>query len=262
MEISSTLFSIFPEAAIVSSVYKDGRVVTSEKIIPVERVLFDSGALQASYVSSSFVEKYKEYFKLAPVNGSICMADNKTKIPVTNIAHLDVEFESNDATVFRANIQFVVFDTSGHDMIIGLPHIVMHFLPMFCDMLHDGLAQLNQENYSAEMSGVNFLGEVASTPEYARGIPLVNPWSNMPEISPEEANDLDPSCFRGPLHFMEMTPDEAREEYLGMLDEHIDPAFAAAVPVREYLASTAYEAFVKSEWTGVNGVKPIELEFH
>ena len=263
MEIMSTLLSILPEATILSSVYKDGRIVTAEKIVPVERVLFDTGALQASYVSSSFVEKYKSYFKLVPASGIISMADNRTKIQVDHLADLDVEFEHDDGTTFRASIRFVVFNTDGHDMIIGLPHILKHFLIMFCDMLREGVAQLeNEASFQDPESGKSTMHRIAQTPEYARGTSLVNPWSSMPEVSPEESNDLDPCAFRGPLHFMEMSHDEAMEEYLAMLPDHIDPDFAAAVPVHEYLATVAHKAFVKEEWTGVNGVEPIELEFN
>ena len=261
MEMQSSLFSILPEAAMLQSVYRNGSVVTSEKIIAVEKVLFDTGALQASYVSRSFVEKFRKYIRLIPASGIICMADNKTKVKVENLADLDVEFEHDDGNIFRATIQFVVFDTEGHDMIIGLPHILKHFLIMFVDMLKEGLTLL----YDGSAPGdaiQNLVQTMTQTPQYASGVPLVVPWTHMPEVSPEEVNDPDPCAFSGPLHFMELSHDEAMKEYLSLLDTHIDPAFDQATPIREYLTNIAHRAFVKQEWTGVNGVKPIELEFH
>jgi hypothetical protein len=51
-----------PEAAIHRAVYNRGAITLENKILEIDKVLFDSGALHGSYISESYVKKYKHYF--------------------------------------------------------------------------------------------------------------------------------------------------------------------------------------------------------
>ncbi len=51
---------------------------------------------------------------------------------------------------------------------------------------------------------------------------IVEPWTTQPEYCPEESETPDPLSFNEEiLHFMEMSVDEAREEYMGLIDSHM-----------------------------------------
>jgi hypothetical protein len=47
-------------------------------------------------------------------------------------------------------------------------------------------------------------------------------WVTKPaEISPEELTTPEPCSFTGPLHYLSMSHEQAVQEYVLMLDEHI-----------------------------------------
>ena len=91
---------------------------------------------------------------------------------------------------------------------------------------------------------------------------LVDAWSQPPEMCPEEEETPDPLAM-GPdvLKYMEMTNEEARAEYLDLLEKQISPAMRAAVPrVVDIMKSpAALETFSPSAWNGLK-VPPINFE--
>ena len=90
---------------------------------------------------------------------------------------------------------------------------------------------------------------------------IIEAWTNPGEECPEEIETPDPLAFGEEiLHYMEMTNDEARDEYYSLLDTHISPAMRKAVPrVIDIMTSpAALETFAPSEWNGLK-IKPIEF---
>ena len=90
---------------------------------------------------------------------------------------------------------------------------------------------------------------------------IIEAWTNPGEECPEEMETPDPLAFGEEiLHYMEMTNDEARDEYYSLLDTHISPAMRKAVPrVIDIMTSpAALETFAPSEWNGLK-IKPIEF---
>ena len=91
---------------------------------------------------------------------------------------------------------------------------------------------------------------------------IVEAWSNPAEECPEEMDMPDPLAFGEEiLHYMEMTNDEAREEYYSLLEEHISPEMRKAVPrvIDIMTSSAALETFAPSAWNGLK-IKPIEFD--
>lgn len=284
MWLKNQLLCCIPEAVITRGVFKSGVIVLPEKDLFVARVLFDSGALHASYVSKRFIDKFRHMFYIEPIPGTIMLADNITSIPVEGVVAVKVRFQhDNDAgeSFHEGVIRFVVFETNGPDIIIGLPHILQHFLVLFGTMLLEAQALLladypnSVSSISIEQhnSSISLLeqpsqdidlenSEVKHVPEYAKNAPMLLPWSNAPdEIAPEEANTPDPCSFRVALQYMENSYDESMKIFLDQFDEHIDENFRRATPIERYLKEVAHVVFVPKEWTGLKGIKPLHLEF-
>jgi hypothetical protein len=90
---------------------------------------------------------------------------------------------------------------------------------------------------------------------------IVEPWTTQPETCPEESETPDPLSFNEDiLHFMEMSVDEAKEEYLGLIDSHVTEEMKRTCPqVVELLHSQqAQDVFAPSVWDGML-VPPVEL---
>ena len=70
---------------------------------------------------------------------------------------------------------------------------------------------------------------------------ILDAWSNPPEVCPEEEDTPEPLAM-GPdiLNFMEMPIEEARQEYLDLIDKQVTPEMRAAQPrVYDILTSPA-----------------------
>ena len=84
---------------------------------------------------------------------------------------------------------------------------------------------------------------------------IVEPWSADPDPESEEVlSTPDPLSFSEDiLHFMEISPEEARQEYLQELDQHVSADMLRECPqVLELLRSeAALEVFVPKEWNGL-----------
>ena len=92
MWLKNQLLCCIPEAVITRGVFKSGVIVLPEKDLFVARVLFDSGALHASYVSKRFIDKFRHMFYIEPIPGTIMLADNITSIPVEGVVAVKVRF--------------------------------------------------------------------------------------------------------------------------------------------------------------------------
>ena len=90
---------------------------------------------------------------------------------------------------------------------------------------------------------------------------ILDAWSLSPELCPEEEETPDPLAMGSMLHYMEMTNEEARAEYLGLLDTQISPEMRAAIPrIMDIMTSpAALETFSPSAWNGLK-VPPIDFE--
>jgi hypothetical protein len=95
-------------------------------------------------------------------------------------------------------------------------------------------------------------------------IPLIKPWSsdNKIENAPEDDDTPVPSSFPEYLHYMELTVEEAKAEFVALLDTHVCKDFAVKTDIIKFLSETGYKAFVPQNWEGINGIEPLELEFN
>ena len=91
---------------------------------------------------------------------------------------------------------------------------------------------------------------------------IMPPWSQPTEECPEEIETPDPLAF-GPdvLHYMETSVEEARQEYLDLLEKQITPEMRQAQPrVMEIMTSpAAMETFAPSAWNGLK-IPPVTFD--
>jgi len=238
------LMASFPDAEYVSSIHREGAIVLDEEHeIPIKKALFDSGALHGSYISKELVDEHR--CKLSPciqkVNGTVKLGDNTTTINVDEVLIAVVNFQLDSGEHIRRRIKLVVWPMPGLDMIIGLPHIVRHYMRLFLDMLKEVREKIAPGALSV----------------------LMNPWSSDTEAdAPEDEATPLPCSFTGPLHYLSVSREQALTEYAEMFDKHIDPEFAKVTDIKEYmLTEEAMSVFVPVKWEGIKGIPPLELDF-
>jgi hypothetical protein len=241
-----------PEASVIGTVYKSGTIVLPDKLLSVDKVLFDSGALHGSYMSRSFYQANFPYF--APYTESVelkaILADNKTQIVIDKVLKIPIEFEDMGQNIHKAEIIFSVFDTTKNNLIIGLPDILSCFGPLFIEMIDDGIKRLSD-------NGSHDIGTVVDKPD-----PVTHPWSKpIDQEAPEDDEAPIPCSFPYALHYMEITPEEAEKEYFSQLESHVSKEFADCTPILNLLKTKGLKVFVPHNWEGIKGVKPLELNW-
>jgi len=238
------LMASFPDADYVKGIHKQGvlRFGIDEEL-PIQSALFDSGALHGSYISKELVDLHRAKLSrcIQRVHGTVKLGDNVTTINVDEVLIAVVEFQLDSGEHISKKIKLVVWPMPGLDMIVGLPHIVRYYMPLFLEMLKTVRNRLAPGSLNV----------------------LMNPWSSDPDVEAPEDDDTPLPCsFSGPLHYLSMSREQALTEYSDMFEKHIDPEFAKATEIREYLLSEeATSVFVPETWDGIKGLPPLELDF-
>ena len=97
------------------------------------KVLLDSGALHASYVSIRWLNRHRESLnpeRLKPIKGSVLLGDSKTKVDVKEMAILDLRVKDTNNQYHLCRTAFVAIPTD-YDFIIGLPDLCTKVCGMF-----------------------------------------------------------------------------------------------------------------------------------
>ena len=217
--------------------------------IETDNVLFDTGALHANYISSSFVDKHYQHLRkhMFRKSSTTTLADKKTKIPLEYVAFIPLTVTSKHDEVISAVLPFWVFEMGGNDMIIGLPSILKYFKMLLIDMLLDANIQSDKH----ELSQVNDTG-------------LLDPWSHIREAAPEEEDDVVPSSFPTFIANMNITMENAMQDYLAKLPEQVTPEFVKGTskPVMQLLRTKGSRVFIPDleNWAGIQGIEPLVIE--
>ena len=147
-----------------------------------------------------------------------------------------LSFVSDDGkTEYTGEVEAIVWDMPGMDFIVGLPDIARNYVELLTSMLQ-----------SSE-SGLNNVLETDMRPGDIRL------WSQGEvEESAEEEGTPMPVAFGPVLAFMETTYEDARKEYLGMLQDHVGELLSGCPEFMEILRSElCMDRFVPKEWTGI-----------
>lgn len=231
------------------AVHREGQIILDTSILPIESVLFDTGALSASYISKQYVDTHRE--ELAPfireARGSVRLAAQNVVVPITEVLHLTVVFTDDCGQEHRAVEDYYVLPGSSNSMVVGLPSILSRYGKFFIRMLESVM-----DEYEGPPS--HALSSVDGVLQY--------PWSAPLDLeAPEDLDTPLPCSFTDALHFMEMSYEDAKKEFISQIDEHVSAEFRAATRVVELLLSEkGFAAFIPSNWNGIR-MPPLQLKW-
>ena len=231
--------------------HKDGLIQLEDRTLCFSQVLFDSGALNSSYIAKRFVDEHYDLFrdKLVPINSRVCLADGKTTATIAQAITLPVCFHDPSGNAHRGLVTFAVLDTNTN-AIIGLPDILGKFLDFFIAIVQDAADSVMP--VLDDVPQASALAPSLGEPPFPD---VVYSWSSVPleGDSPEEEETPDPCSFTGPLYYLSKPHEEAVQDYFALFDSHIAPDFLAAFPeLLDLLRSDmALDVFVPKQWNGL-----------
>ena len=206
-------------------------------------VLFDSGALHSSYISSDFVSANIDLLNpfLRSSAGQVKLGDNRTVVNIDKVLEVPLLFVDDNGHDHTAHVKLAVFPMDHLDAIIGLPDIISHFFVFFTEMLREAKENNSHEDLKLLIS---------------------LPWTSSTENpdAPEEEELPQPCSFSHALHFLNKPFNEAIEEYHQLFEKQVCPEMIANCPaIMELLRTKGVKVFIPHNWDGINGFEPIEL---
>ena len=142
--LSSSFDGLGSELYGISGVRKksiiSGTVFVMDRKYVVDRVLLDTGALDQNYISPSLARFLESTGAVIDsINTHVRLGDSKTVVPIKQKLTLKLGFSSKSGLV-TAISEFHVLE-NGYDMIVGLPTIVEHFIPILIEALMEGKSE-------------------------------------------------------------------------------------------------------------------------
>lgn len=261
-----------PEQHVHHRVFKTGALTynSGQGMIPIARILFDSGALSSSYMCKSFVDAHRDELNNAgcilPEFSEVTLGDNSTRVPITEAVHCSIIVRDSRGRPVRLASRFAVIPT-GPDVIVGLPDIVRKVLALFIDMLvsEDLPSESSSGEDASSLQNIYPRSDELVYPSDAENLPIgfsALPWKSGPTLAPEELETPEISLF--PIDSLANIDSERAEqvaEYLAMIPDHVDADFARAHPeFIEYMRSEEVtNLFVPTNWDGVKGIPEVEF---
>jgi hypothetical protein len=246
-DLTHTVNAVFCQLGIErhSNVVHSGRISCANTFLDTAFCLFDTGAISHSFIDQRWIDKHRATLMsanaLSPTSIRTKLADATTTQVISEQCVLQVEF-SLQQRCYSASVNFLIMPTLTTSVIIGLPHILGSFLDFFVESLSQPAA------LNASTSG-DFSSE------------FINPWSHTDGFADaEEEPDL-PVIFGDALHYLEVSPSEALEEFFKLFDSHVSVEMAANTDVLRLLRDKGTKVFVPQNWEGINGITPIEFNW-
>jgi phospholipid-translocating ATPase len=145
--------------------------------------------------------------------------------------------------VWDANVDFLVLPSMTTQIIIGLPHILLHFRQLFVAKILE---------YPSDEPNNSLLSIFEGA---------VQPWHDDP-IAADAEEDIDHPClFSDALHFMETGHEKALLEFRAQFDSHVSPEMKEQTNIYELLETKGAKVFVPQNWEGINRIEPIEFQW-
>ena len=230
----------------------EGHLLLSDgDFVVVRRVLFDSGALHSSYISSKLVDKNIDILKnyLSKTHGRVMLGDNKTEIKVDQVLRVPVRFLDDNQIEHIATVDLVVFPMDHLDIIIGLPDILGPYFPFFFSLLSGARKDSDADQ------------------QHVMDDDIIYPWTQplIEEALEEEIVPL-PCCFPFALHVMSKSYDELMAEFIEAMDKQVSPEVRESHPkLMDLIRNKGAKVFIPvdpdgtSNWKGINGFEPISI---
>jgi exonuclease III len=141
-----------PTGAQYFTTHRDGEIimtgVNGEPVEPIKfHSLWDTGASNSNYMSSQFYDRHKDLFDShsVEVDTSVTLGDKKTKVKLNKMVTLYVRFTGDKGEVHEAEIPFMVLDSQGRDIIIGMPSLIADFGHLFKHMVDKAVGKYSRK---------------------------------------------------------------------------------------------------------------------
>ena len=219
------------------------------------KVLLDTGALCANYVSKNLFEDIKTQLNgndIRQQKTNISLADDSKTITSEWIVVLCIEImDNNSTTTHRYSGDFVVINMRDNDIIIGLPAILSDLWEFFKESI-----DFRKLSHVSHCVGCQLSNMETDEDQ------LLDPWehSDLAE-APEEEEVALPVQFEFASTFLGMTREQAIQDYKNMFEEHIESEFRANTQVESLLLGKGLKVFVPHNWEGIKGIEPLKIEF-
>jgi len=226
--------------------FREGEFKAAGIPIKIVNVLFDTGALHKSYISSDLVERNREKWKdcIFPHRAVAGLADQATRIKTNEVIRGVLSFVGYDGiTEYAGEVKAIVWTMPGMEFIVGLPDIAKNYVDLLTAMLRNSDVEVNN---------------VLETDMRPGDIRL---WSKgKVEEAPEEIETPVPVASGPVLAFMKTSYKEATTEHFQMLEAHVGELLSGCSKFKAILQSDlCVDRFVPREWTGIQGFPPLDL---
>ena len=270
------------------TVIQDGHVHTQLRGLLKGRVLFDTGAIDRSYISKTMVDHHRDALQpyIRQCADVVTMADGVATQHIEELLIAPVLFKDSQGRAYEATIQLYVMPL-GFDLVIGLPDIRLHFAALLMDMILDGHQRLGlvdgkwiskprKRSTKQRRTHIEAHADPGETPSQfltsvvhidylePRGPDLIDAWTDYDATAPEEAELPEAVQFRDVLEAPETTEerDALIEEYEKALPDRISDEMLECTDVLRMMKRKGSAVFVNdlNTWTGLQ-IPPVELNW-
>ena len=264
------LNSLIPNFKNIPPMHKTGNVIIHENTYFINECLFDTGAKSDNFIAKTYVNKNCDIFAeyITPHDCNIRLGDSTTTVHISEIITLTVTFVDANFISHEATLNFLIMPITHIDMIIGINSILYSLFDFFIDMLR--IARLNIKLYNtptlpAHLHNINHsICDTNDIPKHADYHDCVPMWTQpIDNIAPEELEIPELSNFGKALYLLSNTREDILNDYYALLTTNISADMVAARPdILTFMKGPlALKVFCPKTWTGINGLKPLELKF-
>jgi hypothetical protein len=146
----------------------------------------------------------------------------------------------------EAKLRLYVMPLASKDVILGLPDICRYYGALYQEMVASAIAhfRLSNDVHAMELTNTRY------------------PWTlPLDECAPEELLVPEPCSFTGPIHFMNISHNDACIELKAMIDTQVDPTFLAHPGMRELIETKLMQVCTPTTWAGIKGTPPLEFDW-
>ena len=183
--MQNTFLAAFPGGSLVKHVLRRGLIDTLVEAITVPKVLFDTGALHASYISKAFVDMHRDKLQdvLSACRAVARLADGTTTVAVDEVCNTTMTIIDSKGNKHTATIPLLVLPSSTTDVIVGLPHILTAFGDLFRDIID--IAITEAEALALSLNTLEAIADYKDIP------PEPPPWAYERELEAIEDIEVD-----------------------------------------------------------------------
>ena len=154
---------------------------TSNEGLPVARILMDTGAVHASYISRRFREdmttKHGLIVERVPVKAHVLLGDSSTRVDITEAVNLKIRFEGKRLDYESTVYLYVLESDPATPIILGLPALMsLNIFPFFMEILLDSFRAMGYNPKHCHRKIDHILSEISDISE------VLTPWPSTRSI--------------------------------------------------------------------------------